>query len=55
MPDNRDVVAEELETIRKLLVVAILNMPGMSQEKLAKALGVAQSSISRMLSRKGRK
>ena len=50
MTENLDAVVDELATIRKLLVVAILNMPGMSQGKLAKALGINQSSISRMLS-----
>ena len=50
MAEKRDVVAEELATIRKLLVVAIVNMPGMSQGKLATALGMNESSIRRMLS-----
>jgi predicted transcriptional regulator len=53
--DDRDAVLEELSTIRKLLVIAILNTPDMSQGKLADALGVNQSSISRMLSSKKKK
>jgi predicted transcriptional regulator len=52
MVQNSDPVLEELATIRKLLVFAVMNMPGISQEKLAKALGVSQSSVSRMLGTK---
>ena len=52
MPDSSDVLSE-LATIRKLLIIALLHN-GMSQEKLAKALGVNQSSISRMLSSKAK-
>lgn len=52
MAEKRDAVADELAMIRRLLVIVVVNMPGMSQLKLAKSLGVNQSSISRMLSSK---
>lgn len=41
-------IADELVTIRKLLVFALLDS-GISQDKLATAMGVSQSFISRML------
>ena len=51
--DTLMTIAEELTTIKKLLVVALLNS-GVSQQKLAESLGVNQSSISRMMSKRGK-
>jgi predicted XRE-type DNA-binding protein len=51
MAESGDQIVQELALIRKLLIIAILNS-GMSQEKLAKALDVNQSSISRVFSSK---
>ena len=55
-------IADEIVMVRKLIVFALLNS-GVSQEKVAQALGVSQATISRLSgsgkgngrSRKGRK
>lgn len=44
-PDS--LIADELVTIRKLLVIALLNS-GMTQEELGAALGVHGTTIGRM-------
>lgn len=45
--DDLSAVIKELATIRKLIVFALINA-GASQQKVAGALGVDQSQISRM-------
>jgi predicted transcriptional regulator len=47
MNDSLNTIAEELTMVRKLLVFALLNS-GVSQEKLAAALGVSQATVSRL-------
>ena len=40
--------------IRRLLMLAVMNSTGLSQDKLAKALGISQSSVSRLMGAKGK-
>ena len=47
MNDALTTIAEELTMVRKLAVFALLNS-GVSQEKLAAALGVSQATVSRL-------
>ena len=43
-----DTVAKELEDIKRLLILSLIRGGTANQEEIAKALGVSQSSISRM-------
>lgn len=47
MADMTQTIADEITMIRKLLVFALVNS-GVSQEKVAGALGVSQATISRL-------
>ena len=53
MADNTAELKEELVAIKRLLVFALLQQPGVTQAQVATALGVAQSQISKMISGKG--
>lgn len=46
--DQADAILKELETLRKLKLLELLDM-GYSQGQLAKVLGVSQPTISRMV------
>jgi predicted transcriptional regulator len=48
--DSLGKIASELETIKKLLIFALMNQ-GHSQTKVADAIGISQASISRMFSK----
>lgn len=47
MNDALQTIAEEITMVRKLLIFSLLNS-GVSQEKVATALGVSQATISRL-------
>jgi len=47
MNDPLATIAEEIAMLRKLAVFALLNS-GVSQEKVAGALGVSQATVSRL-------
>jgi predicted transcriptional regulator len=47
MNDPLPIIAEEIIMVRKLAVFALLNS-GVSQEKVASALGVSQATVSRL-------
>ena len=47
MSDSLATIAEEITMVRKLVVFALLNS-GVSQEKVAGALGVSQATVSRL-------
>ena len=47
MGDPLATIAEEITMVRKLMVFALLNS-GVSQEKVAGALGVSQATVSRL-------
>jgi predicted transcriptional regulator len=47
MNDSLATIAEEITMVRKLMVFALLNS-GVSQEKVASALGVSQPTVSRL-------
>ena len=47
MPANDDKVVEELESLKKLMVLDLLGK-GYSQTQIALTLGVGQATISRM-------
>jgi len=47
MADAMKTIADEVAMLRKLFVFALLNS-GVSQEKIAAALGVSQATISRL-------
>ncbi len=51
-PDNQ--VSSELQDIKKLLILALLQA-GVSQEKIAAALAVNQSTVSRLLAPEAKK
>ena len=50
-PDSLAKIAEGLEDVKRLLIFALMRS-GASQGDVAKALGVNQSSISRLVSKK---
>lgn len=45
---------EELVAIKRLLIFALLQQPGVTQGAIATALGTSQSQISKMLSAGGK-
>jgi predicted transcriptional regulator len=47
MNDALTTIAEEVTIIRKLMVFSLLNS-GISQEKVAAALGISQATVSRL-------
>lgn len=47
MADSLAVIAQEITMIRKLIVFSLLSS-GVSQEKVASALGVSQATVSRL-------
>ena len=47
MSDSLVTIAEEVTMVRKLMVFSLLNS-GVSQEKVANALGVSQATVSRL-------
>jgi predicted XRE-type DNA-binding protein len=49
MADNSNEMMEELVAIKRLLVFALLQQPGITQAQVATALGTSQSQISKML------
>lgn len=51
MEESLKVIAEEVAMIRKLAVFALQNS-GVSQEKIANALGISQATISRQFAPK---
>ncbi len=53
MADNNEVM-EELVAIKRLLVFALLQQPGVTQAQIATALGTSQAQISRMFSGGGK-
>lgn len=48
MAETSEIVAE-LVAIKRLLVFALLQQPGVTQAQIASALGTSQSQISKML------
>ena len=53
MADNIEMM-EELVAIKRLLIFALLQQPGVTQGQIATALGTSQAQISRMLSGGGK-
>jgi predicted XRE-type DNA-binding protein len=51
--DSKEMM-EELVAIKRLLVFALLQQPGVTQAQIATALGTSQAQISRMLSGSGK-
>jgi len=49
MPSGEDPVLKELQDIKRLIIIALIN-GGLPQDKVATALGINQSTISRLLS-----
>jgi predicted XRE-type DNA-binding protein len=49
MADNNSELAEELAAIKRLLIFALLQQPGITQGAIATALGTSQAQISRMM------
>ena len=47
---DTDRIEEELESIKRLMIFALLNQ-GHSQAKIAAAMGTSQASISRLMNR----
>jgi predicted transcriptional regulator len=54
MNDPFATIAEEIVMVRKLMVFSLVNS-GVSQEKLASALGVSQATISRLVGGAGQR
>ncbi len=52
MAGNSNEIVEELVAIKRLLVFALLQQPGVTQAQVAAALSVTQSQISKMMSGK---
>lgn len=48
MADSLEVIAQEVTMIRKLMVFSLLSS-GVSQERVANALGVSQATVSRLV------
>jgi predicted XRE-type DNA-binding protein len=49
MTDNKSQLTDELVAIKRLLIFALLQQPGVTQAQIATALGTSQSQISKML------
>jgi DNA-binding MarR family transcriptional regulator len=54
MADNNSGLVEELTAIKRLLIFALLQQPGITQSAIATALGTSQSQISKMLGAGGK-
>ena len=54
MADANNEILEELIAIKRLLIFALLQQPGVTQGQIATALGTSQAQISRMLSGKAK-
>lgn len=49
MADNGRELMDELVAIKRLLIFALLQQPGVTQGQIAAALGTSQSQVSKML------
>jgi predicted XRE-type DNA-binding protein len=54
MAETNKEILEELVAIKRLLIFALLQQPGVTQGQVATALGVSQQQVSRLVSGGGK-
>jgi predicted XRE-type DNA-binding protein len=52
--DANNEILEELAAIKRLLIFALLQQPGITQAQIGTALGISQQQVSRLISGGGK-